>query len=178
MSEKRVNLKQGRSVSSSDESSSRLSSRRRTRDQTTSGSSESQTDAMSTDDDENAERFVQVTQHLSDDKRRVKGIVAYKFEDELVNRVTWIHQNSGGLLCRCLKCKAYGHSADNCQDKSRIEDGKLTLPGFHQVHKSQHDLLGILYFAAGVSFPRNNPNEKIDVTTRAMLTRIEQTGRV
>ncbi len=107
MSEKRVTLKQRRSVSLSDESSSRVSSRRRTREQTTSGSSGSQTDAMSTDDDENAERFVQVTQHLSDDKRRVKGIVAEKFKDELVKRVTWIHQNSGGLLFRCLKCKGW-----------------------------------------------------------------------
>ena len=139
-----MNLKQRRSVSLSDESSSRQSSRRRTREQTTSGSSERETDAMSTDDDENADKFVQVTQHLSDDKRQVKGIVADKFKDELVNRVTWIHQNSGGLLFRCLKCKAYGHSADNCQDKSRIEDRKLTLPGFHQVHKSRHDLLGML----------------------------------
>ncbi len=130
MSEKKVTLKQRRSersVSLSDESSSRLSSRRRTREQTTSGSSESQTDAMSTDDDENAERFVQVAQHLSDDKRRVKGIVADKFKEELVKRVTWIHQNSGGLLFRCLKCKAYGHSADNCQDKSRVEDGRVAL---------------------------------------------------
>ena len=93
MSERRVSLKQRRSVSLSDESSSRLSSRRRTGEQTTSGSSERDTDAMSTDDDENADKFVQVTQ-----KRRVRGIVADKFKDELVNGVTWIHQNSGGLL--------------------------------------------------------------------------------
>ena len=130
MSERRASLKQRRSVSLSDESSSRLSSRRRTREQTTSGSSERETDAMSTDDDENAVKFVQVTQHLSDDKRRVKGIVADKFKDELVNRVTWIHQNSGGLWFRCLKCKAYGHSADNCQDKPGLRMERLHCQAF------------------------------------------------
>ncbi len=49
---------------------------------------------------------------------------------------------------------------------------RLHCQAFIRSTKSQHDLLGILYFAAGGSLPRNNPNEKIDVTTRAMLTRI------